>query len=539
MKYTIHLSLLFSLILVASSAKSQPSIQWQKCLGGTKHDQPGGMLPTRDGGYIMAGSSVSSDGDLTTNHGNYDLWIVKINSLGAVQWQRSYGGSGEESGGAIIESVDGGYIIASNTNSDDGDLKGIFTGSTNQSDLWVLKIDSIGNIVWQKIFGGSKNDFPTSIVRGGEGQYLISAYTTSSDGDVENFHGGTGGDIWVLDVSESGSLGWQKTFGGSNDDFGAIYETAGGYAIAGYTNSTDGDVKGRARDTTVEAWLVQLDRNANIIWQKTYGGSGYDGAYSMSPTFDKGCILAGFTGSDDGDVSGIHQPKYFFDSWIIKVDSLGTIEWQKCLGGSNGDEAYSVFQNSDGDYVVSANVASENGDVTGFQGGSDCWIFKLSKTGNLLWQRTLGGTGPDASSGCAIMPANDSGYLVLTMTWSDDGDVHGRHGDSNDVDVWLVKLAPELRDVRTSKNSADQLQAVYPNPTSGRMVISYQLSTTSELKIELFNILGVKIRSIVISKEAPGSYEQQFDISDLQPGSYFFRIEKEGKSVLQRIELIK
>ena len=341
MKYTF----LFLLLFVPSILSAQPSIQWQKCYGGTGNEEPGGMIQTRDGGYIMAGQTHSSNGDVSSNHGNYDLWVVKMNAGGVIQWQKTYGGSQDEYGGAIIESLDGGYIIAGSTNSSDGDLTGIFHGDSTQSDVWVLKIDSAGIIQWQKTFGGSKTDYATSIVHGGEGEYIISAETSSNDGDVKGYHGGSGADIWLFAVSETGTIGWQKTFGGSKNDYGAIIEIQNGYAIFGTTYSADGDVTGRLRDTSSEVWLLKLNKNAEIVWQKTYGGSRDDFGNDAIQTLDHGFAIAGWSSSpNDGDISGIHQAAYYGDCWIVKLDSVGALQWQKCLGGSLGDAAYSILQ---------------------------------------------------------------------------------------------------------------------------------------------------------------------------------------------------
>ena len=193
MKYTLLFILLFAPCLVSA----QPTIQWQKCYGGSGNDEPGGLIETLDGGYIMAGQTHSIDGDVTFNHGNYDLWIVKFKADGSIQWQKTYGGSQDDGGGGILPTFDGGYIIAATTNSIDGDLKGLRTDIT-QGDIWVFKIDSLGVIQWQKTFGGSKEETAISIIPGGEGNYVVLGITGSHDGDVKGYHGGSGFDSWVF-----------------------------------------------------------------------------------------------------------------------------------------------------------------------------------------------------------------------------------------------------------------------------------------------------------------------------------------------------
>src|SRR5579872_2255579 len=209
--------------LIASSLMpliiyAQPSIQWQKCFGGSKQDLPGSIIPTSDGGYIMAGSTQSTDGDVTSGHGGYDLWVVKMNADGSIKWQKTYGGSHDDGGGQIME-IPGGYLIGGQTQSDDGDLQGITHHGTSATfDIWILEIDTAGFIHSQKTFGGSGDDNFVGLEEAGEGEYLVCATTQSTDGDVKGFHGGTGNDIWVFDFAETGQVRWQKTFGGTKDD---------------------------------------------------------------------------------------------------------------------------------------------------------------------------------------------------------------------------------------------------------------------------------------------------------------------------------
>jgi hypothetical protein len=524
----------FPALLVA-----QPSIQWSKCYGGTKNDFPGGMIQTPDGGYIMTAETKSSDKDITFTHGDYDLWVVKLTANGNIQWQKTYGGSKEDGGGAILPAIGGGYIIAAATSSDDGDV----TGLHGQTDIWVIRIDSIGNLLWQKTFGGSNIDYPSAMLDAGEGEYVIMGQTNSNDGDVKGLHGKAGRDssnIWLLKISESGTILWQHTFGGSHDDLGfsLIPTREGGYAIVGRTNSIDGDVTGRVRDTSYDLWLLKLNSSGDIQWQKTYGGSGFDQGNAITETLDHGYAIAGETSSNDGDVSGLHGSSYYEDVWILKMDDTGKVLWSKCYGGSQGDYAYSIYQTVDSSYVLGASTASNDGDVTGQHGNSDCWIFKTSESGKLLWQRTLGGTWADGSLGAGIMPAADSGFLVVTVTESVNGDVSGRKGDTTDWDIWLVHLFPEKAGV-TYPTPANENIPLYPNPTSGKTTITYTLNKPSEIKIEFYNSLGEKLRTLLDATEETGSYEQQFDLSALPSGSYFFKIEVSGKIEMRAIELLK
>ncbi len=395
-------------------------------LGGSAEDQAYSIQQTDDGGYIVAGSTQSNDGDVTGNHGSSDYWIVKLDASGNIQWQRCLGGSSYDYAISIRQTADGGYIVAGYTGSNDGNV----TGNHGISDFWVVKLDAAGAIQWQSCLGGSSSEYANSIQQTADGGYILTGYTGSNNGDVTGNHGGT--DYWVVKLDASGAIQWQICLGGSSsDDARSIQQTAdGGYIVAGYTNSNNGDVTGNHGNS--DYWIVKLDASGNIQWQKCLGGSNNDSAFSMQQTADGGYIVAGFTQSNDGDVTGYHGSN---DGWIVKLDASGNIQWQRCLGGSGNDTPYSIRQTADGGYIVAGFTYSNDGDVAGNHGGADCWIVKLDASGNIQWQRCLGGSGYDYAY--SIQQTADGGYIVAGYTNSNNGDVTGNHGNS---DYWIVKL---------------------------------------------------------------------------------------------------
>ncbi|MCD6097265.1 T9SS type A sorting domain-containing protein [bacterium] len=172
-----------------------------------------------------------------------------------------------------------------------------------------------------------------------------------------------------------------------------------------------------------------------IQWQKCLGGSGYDYAYSIQQTDDGGFIVAGYSNSNDGDVSGNHGER---DYWVVKLNSAGDLVWQKSLGGSSWDEAWSIQQTSDGGFIVAGYSESNDGDVSGHHGGYDYWVVKLDSAGDIVWQKCLGGSYWDYAY--SIQQTFDGGYIVAGESRSNNGDVSGNHGWG---DYWVVKLSPE------------------------------------------------------------------------------------------------
>jgi hypothetical protein len=423
------MKLIFSLLLIitlSNSSIAQPDIDWQKCLGGTTNEFGRSIQQTTDGGYIIAGGSTSNNGDVTGNHGGEDIWIVKLNSLGNITWQKSLGGSGYDFAYWIQQTADGGYIIAGQTHSNDGDV----TGNNGGRDVWIVKLSSVGAITWQKTLGGTSTDDAPFIQQTTDGGYIIAGHTFSTDGDVTSNHGGS--DVWVVKLDSLGNITWQKSLGGLNNDKGqSILQTAdGGYVVAGYSQSNDGDVTGNHGNN--DMWIVKLDSLGNIIWQKSLGGTSVDAAFSMQQTTDGGYVVAGYSQSNNGDATGNHGD---FDMWIIKLDSLGSIMWQKSLGGTDYDRASFIQQTLDGGYVISGYSQSNDGDVTVNHGDYDMWIVKLDSLGTIMWQKSLGGTNYDYNT--SIQQTTDLGYIIIGYTWSNNGDVSGNHGN---YDMWVIKL---------------------------------------------------------------------------------------------------
>jgi hypothetical protein len=232
-----------------------------------------------------------------------------------------------------------------------------------------------------------------------------------------------------------------KLYGGSSSD-GAnsiTNSTDGGYLLAGSTVSQDGDVMGKIGGGEDEdGWVIKLDGSENLMWEKTFGGSGTDRLLAIVPASGGGYVAAGFSDSNIGDVGHNHGGG---EGWIIKFDGTGRIVWQKALGGSKFDFFISVDKTRDDGYIAVGYTNSNDGDVSGFHGDFDAWVVKIDADGNKQWQRALGGTGRDVGNAVAQSP--DGGYIVGGYTNSIDGDVAGKKGGAGNIDAWMVKLDPK------------------------------------------------------------------------------------------------
>ena len=406
--------------------KTPEAVTWQKMFGGSGEDVALSIQQTSDGGYIVAGYSPSTDITGVTNNGDRDVYIVKLDSTGAVSWQKMDGGSGNDVGFSIQQTSDGGYITAGWSKSTD------ISGVTNNGefDFYILKLDSAGALSWQKMYGGSFGDFAISIQQTSDGGYIVAGSSNSTD--ITGVTNNGDSDAYIVKLDSTGALSWQKMFGGSGSDSAiSIQQTNdGGYIVAGSSNSTD--ISGVTNNGFNDFYLVKLDSTGALSWQKMYGGSGNDVGFSIQQTSDGGYIVAG--SSNSTDITGVTN-NGDRDVYIVKLDSAGVLSWQKMFGGSFGDFAISIQQTSDGGYIVGG--YSKSTDISGVtnNGEFDFYILKLDSAGALSWQKMYGGSGDDLAR--SIQQTSDGGYIV--GGYSKSTDIFGVT-NKGDRDVYIVKL---------------------------------------------------------------------------------------------------
>jgi len=317
-----------------------------------------------------------------------DMLVLKLDASGNISWQKCLGGSGNEYAWAVRQTKDDGYVVTGFTASNDGDVSGTHNDSTGvlSQDVWVVKLNDTGGITWQKPLGGTGVETGYAVQQTTDGGYMVAGITNSDDGDVTKRYGNSN-DAWLIKLDNTGSLNWQKSLGGTGvDGFTAVTQTTdGGYIACGLTLSNDNDVAGNHLDSTStptsDVWVVKTDNAGSISWQRCYGGSGSDEGSDVQQTTDGGYVVAATAASNDGNVKGIHiiSGAVEDDFWVLQLFSGGDISWQKCLGGSYNDHANSIQQTADDGYVVAGYTSSVSGDVSHNNGQEDFWAVKLDK----------------------------------------------------------------------------------------------------------------------------------------------------------------
>lgn len=457
---------LVTLYVMNNALAQAPGIEWKNVYQHVPYTESGACVqPTTDGGYIVGAVSA------------FNAWILKIDDQGNEQWNTYLPDdtlTGLTSIYSIRQTTDNGYIVAGSDFLPSGADS---IGNHGARDFLVMKLTSGGTISWIKAFGGSNNEEARSVIQTTDGGYIVAGYTGSSDGDLAGNAAPWYTDYWVVKLDASGNIAWQKTYGGTLYDYAtAIRQTAdGGYIVAGYSGSKDGDVTGTHwGGSDDDYWLVKLDASGTISWQQSYGGSGEDQAYSIEQTTDGGYVVTGSSASNDGLVSGNHNPGGSKkDFWTLKLDTSGNLSWQICYGGTGDDIAYSIQQTMDMGYILAGTVKPTDTtgvDITGYHGnaGTDYWIVKLDGAGNLSWQKCLGGQGEEDAR--AVSETADGGFIIAGTEHSADGDV-GYTTDVNYSHTWVVKLGGGGTN-GLSESTLLVSMCLFPNPVNDLLTLN-------------------------------------------------------------------
>lgn len=484
---------LFTLVLGIFTAFSQdPAIIWQNTIGGSDTDFSTVFESTADGGYILGGYSTSNiSGDKTENsNGQIDIWIVKIDGSGNIMWQNTIGGSGDDFLISMKKTSDGGYIVGA---SSDSNISGDKTeNSRGGLDYWILKLDGSGAIVWQKTYGGAQPEFDTYVVETADGGYFVGGYSDSDVSGEKTDPTNGQRDYWALKLDNTGAIVWQNSIGGSLVDRPqAAFQTSdGGYIIGGFSTSGISGDKTEANLGGNDYWIVKLNFDGTIQWQNTIGGNDSDTFRDIIQTADGGYLVGGYSKSNiSGDKTENSQGD--FDLWILKLDENGTIVWQNTIGGSGIDYPRDVKQLADGSYIIGAwSNSNISGDKTeNSNGGYDYWLIKLSVSGNIVSQNSIGGSTDE--SGSYIIENADG---TFAMFCSSDSNISGDKSENNKGldDYWVFKTTAAILGV--SQNTFGPSLSAYPNPTNGRFIINLGESF-SESNVTIMNMLAQVVSS--------------------------------------------
>lgn len=372
--------------------QTNPILNYNYCYGGSEDDFPAysfgydinipTILQTSDGGTIIIGESKSSDGDIPVNYGESDVMLIKLDSLSNIHWVKNYGGTKNDGGLNIIQLPDSGYIFNAVTYSNDYDVSFNHDPVGTYADAWIVRIDKNGNIIWENTFGGHFDDAMSQIIADTSG-ILLYGGTASNDGDIINFHG-----------------------------------------TPGFTS---------------DILLFKMDYNGNVLWKNCYGGSQTELPGKINTFNNSEFIVSSFTNSNDGDASGFHGTPgdfYKFDILVSRLSSEGIVLWNKCLGGTNNETFKETIVSEENTLITAATTTSNDGDIEGNHGMSDFWIVTQDSLGNILSTECYGGSFEDSPTKLIL---KDGNIVAIGHSRSEDGDVIGHHGGTTRADVWVFQ----------------------------------------------------------------------------------------------------
>jgi hypothetical protein len=419
-------------------------VDYIKTFGGSNEDDAVSMVIANDGDYMVLGSTKSNDGDITDKTGNdFDFWLLKLTPAGEKVWSKTYGGSEDEEASSITKTSDGGYILSGYSRSIDGDV----SENAGFLDFWIVKISSSGDIQWERSFGFPGSDRAYNVFETSDGNFFATGFfdvgacgpdpcpgndlSGNQSGDTRSSRHGAG-EFWGILLDSSGNKIWRRYFGGTNNDrsYSALQTSNGGFLMVGSSESVDFDIVDHKG--SYDLWAVRLDADGNKLWTKTFGGTEIDGGWSVTKTTDGNYIIVGDARSSDMDVSTSYGGG---DLWAVKFNDSGNMIWNKSYGGTEFESCRDIRPLRDGGYVISGFSRSADGDLTSNKGQNDLWVLTINEAGELTFQISIGGSALDF--GYSGTQTADDKIVVVGSTESDDFDIPSNRGIS---DLLLLKL---------------------------------------------------------------------------------------------------
>lgn len=362
----------------------------------------------------------------------------------AVDFSRVYGGNAIDEGYGVDVDENTDFVIAGGR-SFSTDI--YLHENEGGSDFWMMQMTPEGDTIWSRTYGGFDND-DLRVVRYNEMNGISAFGTTwsSATGDVPNHNGQVGAWLLVTDMAGNPSLSivYSGMFGEQGIDVHPL--TGGGHVLLIQASSPV--LNGEMSNGNFDYWITRVDELGNIVWSEFFGGTEAD-IPARILRVNGGYIVIGSTSSINGDIT---QNKGGYDYWVFKIDLSGNLEWQKTFGGSGDDLARDGAILTDGSVIITGESSSTDGDRSMALGGTDVWVVNLDEDGNLLWERSYGGSADDA--GQRIARAGQTKLALLAHSKSDDGNLSGNKGRQ---DVWLAYINPGSGSIAQQMNYGGDL----------------------------------------------------------------------------------
>ena len=537
--------LIIASLLAVTTLQAQ-DILWERSYGGKHAEYLYDAIPTADYGFILAGSSISNkNGNKSeANKGDLDYWIWKMDEKGTPEWQKSFGGTGVDVLFSVKNTNDGGFILAGTSSSNKSEDKK--DDSKGQEDFWIIKLDAKGKELWQRTIGGTSQEKLLSIAQTKDGGYILGGSSSSNKtvanskgkldefGKSENAKGNL--DYWIVKLDSQGKKEWDKTLGGKYyDELKSIEQTQDeSFILGGYSNSPISGDKTEANIGQGDYWVIKLNQDGLIQWQRTLGGDKDDNLFALTLTKDNGFIVGGSSNSSATDAKS-ETSKNGSDFWILKLDVIGNVQWQETYDYGKYDMLSSIVENIDGTFLIGGYAQSESKskltNIKGLkttkkdeEGINDYIALKIKANGEEIWTQTTGSNGDEVLK--KLFEMRDGGYLLAgTSNGSISRDKNSMKGGN---DFWIVKLKDKEKKDKEKQN----IEAI-PNPALSytNAIIGYEYKDGT---VTLFDLNGRSLQSVKVE----GERTVPINLSGLPQGVYIIEVKtdvsKDGVKVIKK-----
>ncbi len=524
---------------------------WDMRFGGSGNDNFTDAIRTSDGSYLTAGytnseksGDVSQDYRTYTNIGTNHFWMVKTDQNGKKLWDQRYQSNRNQYLNRVIQTQDGGYLLAGSQAS--------YNNPKNR-DYFLLKVPANGIFnhqdpnQWARTYGGTGYEELKKVIQLASGEYILAGSSNSPVSGSQTQPGKGGTDYWLVKISSTGQRIWDKRFGGDQDEtLNSFVQTAdGGFLLVGSSLSGNTGDKSQASQGGRDYWVVQTDKNGNLVWEKSYGGNGQDDAYSVARSGNEFYLSGTSRSGKSGNKSQASQGGS--DYWVVKIKADGSKVWDKTLGGSQDEELRAstlIHQNQL--VVAGTSFSGSNGDKTQVsQGSSDYWLVALDAQGNKIYDKQAGGSGTEELR--SVLQTHDGSLLLGGRS---DSDVSGDRTQPTQggTDYWLVKVAPATTNIVAARATTQAAESkaeltpwqAFPNPFQDKVIVAFTLTQTQSATIKVLDSQGREITTLFQQEaQANQTYQVEWQAGKQPAGMYLLQLQTPTGQSTQKVLLTK
>jgi hypothetical protein len=551
--FSILVSIAIGILLTASLFAQSPDWLWAKSAGGTFDDYGNSVATDANGNTFVCGyfesPSITFGSYTLTNAGGRDIFLVKYDASGNVLWAKSAGGTEDDRGYSVATDANGNCFVTGFFYSSSITFGSYTLTNAGGSDIFLVKYDASGNVLWAKSAGGTEDDRGYSVATDASGNCYVTGSFHSSSITFGSYTLTNAGylDMFLVKYDANGNVIWAKSAGGTGDDDGNSVATDanGNCFVTGSFDSpsiTFGSYTlTNANAGNMDMFLVKYDANGNVLWAKSAGGTDDDEGNSVATDANGNCFVTGGFWSLSitfGSYTLTNANAVNMDMFLVKYDANGNVIWAKSAGGTDDDEGNSVATDANGNCFVTGSFESSSITFGSYTltnaGNNDIFLVKYDASGNVIWAKSAGGTDNDWGNSVAT---DASGNCYVTGGFGSSSITFGSYTLTNasaDADIFLAKLS-NTNGINDNNLSSDNI-VIYPNPNTGAFTLSFTAQQGGEAEINVLNILG---KTVYTEKcfIAQDNYAKEINLGKITSGIYILQVKVGGKIYNYKLQI--